>query len=282
MKKLLESLDECGMNEMPPMTPPVDRGQPVSMNVSLNASGKEHVEDLISMMKNAGLGNAKEVGPSDMPAMPMRLDIERLRDVVDGPKMELPAPKDEEIETEEYANEPDEDYRDEKYMTKDIAGGLNREKARGAQRVKDPAIGEEEETLEQKILNALKSEYAAMKEFDDEEDSTEGGNRRIQSNGNTTNFNIDKSKPKSKWKYLGKNYTFYADEDEIEMFLKGDYSKGWERQDDGAKTHALGDEPAGDPDSAMFKGATTFPLKKKSKGKMKPLMPEPGEPGYPE
>lgn len=91
MKKILESLQECeGM--MPPSpnvpAPAVDRGMPVSMNVSLNATGKEHVEDLINMMKNAGMGGAKEVG-ADM--MPMRVDMERLRDIVDGPKA-LPAP----------------------------------------------------------------------------------------------------------------------------------------------------------------------------------------------
>ena len=95
MKKLLESLEECGM-DMPPA--PMDKGNPVSMNVSLNASGKEHVEDLINMMKNAGMGGAKEVG-ADM--MPMRTDMERLRDIVDGPKMALPAPEMGEEEIEE-------------------------------------------------------------------------------------------------------------------------------------------------------------------------------------
>ena len=104
MKKLLESLAECGM-DMPPA--PMDKGNPVSMNVSLNASGKEHVEDLINMMKNAGMAGAKEVG-ADM--MPMRTDMERLRSIVDKPKMKLPAPEAAEEEIEEYDNEPDEQY----------------------------------------------------------------------------------------------------------------------------------------------------------------------------
>ena len=58
MKKLIESMDrieECGMTEMPAMAPPapeMDSGNPVTMSVSLNASGKEHVDDLINMMKN--------------------------------------------------------------------------------------------------------------------------------------------------------------------------------------------------------------------------------------
>ena len=136
MKKILESLDECGTMEGMPMAPqppmPADDGSPVSMNVSINARGKDHVQDLIDMMKNAGLGDAKEVEP-DM--MPMRRDMERLRDIVDGPKdmddlkpgmQKEPCPKcgkvhigmsscNDSIENDEeavaeYDNEPDEQY----------------------------------------------------------------------------------------------------------------------------------------------------------------------------
>lgn len=137
MKKLLESLDECGTMEggMPPMAPPMptDDGDPVSMNVSLNARGKDHVADLIDMMKNAGLKDAEPVGP-DM--LPMRRDMERLRDIVDQPKdmddlkpgiQDEPCPKcgkkhigasscmdDIEMDDEavaEYDNEPEEEYK---------------------------------------------------------------------------------------------------------------------------------------------------------------------------
>ena len=67
---------------MPPMgAPEMDNGNPVTMNVSINASGKDHVEDLIDMMKNAGM-DAKEVSHDHMP---MRMDMERLRDLVDEP-----------------------------------------------------------------------------------------------------------------------------------------------------------------------------------------------------
>jgi hypothetical protein len=136
MKKLLESMDhielEGGMPMVPPMAPE-DKGNPVTMNVSMNASGKEHVADLIDMMKNAGMDGAKEISP-DM--MPMRTDMERLRSIVDGPKdMDdlKPGMQDEpcdacgkqhvgasscnddlEIDDEavaEYENEPDEEYK---------------------------------------------------------------------------------------------------------------------------------------------------------------------------
>jgi hypothetical protein len=96
MKKLIESMDrieECGMDEgpmaMPPMgAPEMDKGNPVTMSVSLNASGKDHVADLIDMMKNAGMNDAKEVGGDDMPQLPMRMDMERLAGIMDEPKDE--------------------------------------------------------------------------------------------------------------------------------------------------------------------------------------------------
>ena len=136
----MDNIEECGVEEggmippAPTMPPKMDDGDPVSMNVSLNARGKDHVQDLINMMKNAGLGDAKEVEPE---MMPMRTDIERLRDIVDGPKdkdmddlkpgvQKEPCPKcgkvhigmsscNDSIEADdeavaEYDNEPDENY----------------------------------------------------------------------------------------------------------------------------------------------------------------------------
>ena len=79
-QQLTEStLEECGEAAMPA---PENPGNPVTMSVTLNASGKDHVSDLIDMMKNAGLEKAGPVTPN---MMPMRKDMERLRDIVDGP-----------------------------------------------------------------------------------------------------------------------------------------------------------------------------------------------------
>ena len=139
----MDHIEECGMDEGPmptPMAPPMDKGQPVTMNVNLTASGKEHVDDLLQMMKQAGLGDAKPVS-QDM--MPMRTDMERLRDIVDGPKklkassgtvnsvgdivgdgptdVDRPSSPDTTVgskaqsmkdEMEGYENEPDEEYGD--------------------------------------------------------------------------------------------------------------------------------------------------------------------------
>ena len=139
MKRLIESMDnieECGMNASadPMIAPqPADEGMPVSMNISLNASGEKNVSDLLNMMKNAGLKDAEPVTPA---MMPMRQDMERLNAIVgepdDQPDME-PSVGQEEIgmddEAEEsYDNAPDPEYADHQMMTKDLSGGLNREK----------------------------------------------------------------------------------------------------------------------------------------------------------
>ena len=138
MKKLLESMqeiDECGMDEAPMPAPsmappamPQNDGEPVRMNVNLSASGAEHVADLMDMMKNAGVGDSKPVGKAQLP---MRMDMERLKGIMDEPGDEDPneelEPVDE-IDTEEgYDNEPDERYGD---MSDAIPDGndLNRKK----------------------------------------------------------------------------------------------------------------------------------------------------------
>jgi hypothetical protein len=139
MKKLIESMDhielEGGMPMVPSVPPmaPEDKGNPVTMNVSMNASGKDHVADLLDMMKNAGMAGAGEVADA---GLPMRTDMERLRGIVDGPKdMDdlKPGMQDEPCEkcgknhmgasscnddidmddeaVAEYENEPDEEYK---------------------------------------------------------------------------------------------------------------------------------------------------------------------------
>jgi len=151
MKSILESLNkvsECGM-EMAPM-PAKQQGTPVSMNVSMNASGKENISDLVDLLKNAGIGGsapmklpaptnghddmvnlmamasdtaprptppASDTAPSGEPAEPAFGDEpeEGLEDSVD----EL---------VDEWDNEPDEEYKDDNYMIHDLAGGINRSK----------------------------------------------------------------------------------------------------------------------------------------------------------
>ena len=138
MKKLIESMDhieECGMAEGPmgmaPPAPEMDKGNPVTVNVSMNASGKEHVADLLDMMKNAGLGDA---APAADTMMSPRMDMERLSSIMGGPaddqdddKMNLPAIADlDGGEDESYAAEMD-DEEDE--LAADIEDPMDDEEA---------------------------------------------------------------------------------------------------------------------------------------------------------
>jgi hypothetical protein len=124
MKKILESFNkvqvaECGT--MPGAMGGMSQreGAPVSMNISLNASGKENVDELMSLLKSAGLDGAAiaKSMPSSMPmpapakTMPMALAMDTA-----------------EKEEEEFSNSPDEKYSDTEYMTKDLSGGINGQK----------------------------------------------------------------------------------------------------------------------------------------------------------
>lgn len=125
MKAILESLnkvtavEECGM----PMASPnmgMQQGSPVSMNVSLNASGKDNVDELMALLKGAGLAAEPKMGPSE----PM--DMGAMRALVMNPSDD--SEMDDEPETEEWDNSPDEEYSDHETMTKDLSGGINRQK----------------------------------------------------------------------------------------------------------------------------------------------------------
>lgn len=106
---------EGGMPMVPSVPPmaPEDKGNPVTMNVSMNASGKDHVADLLDMMKNAGMAGAGEVADA---GLPMRTDMERLRGIVDGPEDMDASSCNDDIDMDdeavaEYENEPDEEYK---------------------------------------------------------------------------------------------------------------------------------------------------------------------------
>ena len=102
----MDRIEECGMTEMPAMpaslpAPEQHEGNPVSVNVNMNASGKEHVADLLDMMKNAGLGGAEPVSAK---MLSPRMDMERLSAMMDEPGFddkEMPLPGGAEPDMEE-------------------------------------------------------------------------------------------------------------------------------------------------------------------------------------
>ena len=120
MKKILESFDAvqseaCGAMPSAMGSMPQREGSPVSMNISLNASGKENVDELMSLLKSAGLDGSSMPKSMSMPApaktMPMALAMDTA-----------------EMEEEGFSNSPDEEYSDTEYMTKDLSGGINGQK----------------------------------------------------------------------------------------------------------------------------------------------------------
>jgi len=124
-----------------------------SMNVSMTADNASEVADLMALLKNAGMPDASPV--SDMPMSPskglpaphdhehgghddMKSMIALMGDD-DAPCGEDcgcdSCATDEDSSSEEYDaivdewdNSPEEEYKDHNYMTKDLSGGLNREK----------------------------------------------------------------------------------------------------------------------------------------------------------
>jgi len=106
----MDHIEECGMVDEgpmgmapPAMAPEMDKGNPVTVSVSMNASGKDHVADLLDMMKNAGLGSAEVVGA---PSLGMRGDMEKFRSAMDDdPKIPGDAAAGDSLTDEELATE---------------------------------------------------------------------------------------------------------------------------------------------------------------------------------
>lgn len=156
MKKLLESIDtiDSGKKEIKEMA---------SMNISMNADSADEVGRLLDIVKGAaGADHAHTVGPDDMPKMPpmpikgandMRTDMENFSDIVNRAESEEEA-------LEDYENEPDEEYADTQTMTKDLSGGLNREK----KAYKKAADGDNPMALEDSIKARLWDALNEMKE----------------------------------------------------------------------------------------------------------------------
>lgn len=168
MKSILESLnkvtqapiEECGDNMMASQEMPMssEGGQPVTVNVT--ASGKENVADLIALMQQAAgieqhvdmpMAHDAHIDTDSHNVSGQEMDMDTMRQIMAAGEKETP-----EEEVEEWSNSPldsegEEEYRDHEYMTRDLSGGLNREKPKGSERVKDPAV----ESIRDKLWAAL-------------------------------------------------------------------------------------------------------------------------------
>lgn len=89
---------------------------PISMNVNITASGEKNVNDLLKLMKDAGLGDAEKVTQK---SMPMRKQMDKYLSIMDDEVQE---------DDEGYGTTPGEVYQDSEYMTHNISGGINKMK----------------------------------------------------------------------------------------------------------------------------------------------------------
>ena len=104
-----------------------------SMNISINGDSAAEVAELAGILKNAGMPNAEPVSdimapPTDHGHMDGHDDMVSKMRLMEPPSSDSPCGMDEEGVEEDWDNSPDESYADTQTMTKDLSGGLNREK----------------------------------------------------------------------------------------------------------------------------------------------------------
>lgn len=161
MRTILESfkkvaVEECG--DMMPMQSSSPAGSPVTVNIT--ASGKDNVEELMALLRNAGMGQQEPqpTGPSQ------DMDMAAMRAAIMGPKEESV----EEDDRYQASTSPDEDYQDHEYMTKDLSGGINRQK----KMFKPAAKGDNPmavESIKQRLMQALAEKKAVEGKYANDE-----------------------------------------------------------------------------------------------------------------
>ena len=115
MKSILESFYSVNTKE--------DK-KVVNEAVSITSDSPDELAQLLKVMG----GGAAPEAPSHSD---QEMDMHMMRQIMSDPEPEEESAcgsmEDSDVE-EDYINEPDEDYRDHKFMTKDLSGGINREK----------------------------------------------------------------------------------------------------------------------------------------------------------
>ena len=198
MKDLLQKLTDLE-NTLDSMDGPKEIKQineAASMSINMSGETADDVARLVQIMQHGGAPDAGEMKPDMMPPMGPP-DMGKMRDLVkDLPPMDMDGPEGpgddmndlkpgiqkepcdacgkvhlgnsscgghEDVDADVYeagwANSPDEDYQDHEYMTKDLSGGINREKkAYAAAQDGDNAMAVEE--LQAALRDALMTKMA--------------------------------------------------------------------------------------------------------------------------
>jgi hypothetical protein len=160
-------------------------GETASMNISMTGDNADEVAQLVNIMRTGNTPDAKAVSPMDMPSsdhMPMDKALSIVKMPMDGPMdMDGPAdspmddmprmgPKDDEADEDmsggfsSSTTEPDEQYFDTQTMTRDLAGGINREKGQHAPAADGDNPIAVEDDLDAQIESIKDELYAALAE----------------------------------------------------------------------------------------------------------------------
>ena len=150
-----------------------------SMNISLTGDSPQEVGELFKVLGD------KDINPAPAPSLGMRGDIEKSMAAIKGLDEPMGPPSDmddlkpgmqkapckicgkqhigacscnDSVEAEDYDNSPDEQHQDTKYMTKDLSGGLNKQKGS----YPATAGGDNPMSLEDEIKEELKNKYAEL------------------------------------------------------------------------------------------------------------------------
>lgn len=187
MKDLLQKLTdlENTLDSMDPTPKEVKQiNEAASMSINMSGDTADDVARLAQIMRDGGAPDAKPVDMGPPPDMGKMRDLVKMAPIdIDGmdgppdmpsmgkPDMDKDDDKDklmgmgmeDDVEEAGYDNSPEEDYKDHKYMTKDLSGGLNREKQMYAKAQDgDNAMAVEE--LQAALRDALINKMAEGKE----------------------------------------------------------------------------------------------------------------------
>lgn len=97
-----------------------------SMNISMNGESAAEVAQLVDILKNAGM--QQEIPTTISMPTNSHDDMVSHMQSVDGPADSPCGMGEETVDEDEWDNAPDEEYKDHQYMTKELSGGLNRQK----------------------------------------------------------------------------------------------------------------------------------------------------------
>tara|TARA_Y100000022_G_scaffold191432_1_gene192559 strand:+ start:134 stop:844 length:711 start_codon:yes stop_codon:yes gene_type:complete len=142
MKDLLQKLTdlEATLDSMDSPKEVKQINEAANMSINMSGENADEVARLVDIMRGGGAPDPKPMAPDMMP-------MDKMRDLVkmgpppgmdDMPKGDDDKDKDaimgmdmgmeDDVEEAGYDNSPEEDYKDHKYMTRDLSGGINREK----------------------------------------------------------------------------------------------------------------------------------------------------------